>query len=173
MNRVCPGCCAELAVSTDAVGHAYIGASPECWTVYSLLVLARPPPLAPLPLAPLLVDAYAAQHPGTPSPQAIQSVAVHLLVLHGVLELGQPADKCVWLRQRALRTKFGPKHERFQWLTPPEFRGSITVASIAAQATPAERSHTAAEYITQIWQIWSALHAPIIAAWYDTYVAGS
>ena len=51
----------------------------------------------------LLADAYAAQHPGVPGPQAIQSVAIHLLVLEGVFNRGVAPENAQWVRRRALR----------------------------------------------------------------------
>ncbi len=83
----CPGCCAGLP-PLDGPTHRYIGASPACWAIFANLFNAGEPPLAPGPLNGLIGDAYAAQYPGTPSEQAIQSVAVHLLALYGVLNLG-------------------------------------------------------------------------------------
>ncbi|MCA9961009.1 MAG: hypothetical protein KC443_18340, partial [Anaerolineales bacterium] len=80
----CPDCHALLPPSGGA-GHRYIGASPACWDIFAALANAGEPPLAPHPWNGLLLDAYTTQHPGVPSPQAIQSVAVHLLALHGVL----------------------------------------------------------------------------------------
>ncbi len=56
------------------------------------------PLLASHPFAPLLTDAYAAQHPGVPSPQAIRSVAVHLLTLYGVLVRGVPPKNALQIR---------------------------------------------------------------------------
>ena len=129
--------------------------------------------MVPNPRKVLLVDAYAVQHPGTPSEQSIQSVAVHLLALYGVLERGMPPGKAVWIRQRAVRIIQGePKHNRFVWLAPPSFAGSLTIADIVARPTPAARSEQASEYIQCMWKIWSALHADTIASWYEQFVEG-
>jgi len=168
-THICPGCQVRLPAS-DGPTHAYIGASPECWALYTTLSAAQQPLLAPAPFASLLVDAYAAQHPGVPSPQSIQSVAVHLITLHGVLDREVSPQKAVWLRQRPLRAKFGPKHDRFHWLHPPDFAGSKTVADVAAPGTPQERAQAAGEFVRDVWQRWAALHAPTIVAWYDQFV---
>lgn len=84
----------------DGPTHAYIGAHPGCWALYSAVIATGAPgdllrssrvdarPVTTLPsrdLARLLVDGYAAQHHGVPSPQAIQSVAVDLLALYGIM----------------------------------------------------------------------------------------
>lgn len=66
----------------------------------------------------LTVDAYAAQHPGQPSPQSIQSVAVHLVSLWHILEEGLPPlpGQC---RQEAGR----PKQARLRMAGAPHFAG--------------------------------------------------
>jgi hypothetical protein len=71
----------------------------------------------------MLIDAYAVQHPGQPSPQAIQSVVVHLLTLYGVFVAGVAIDKTAWIRQRALRKRREDKRDRMGWLSPPSFAG--------------------------------------------------
>lgn len=83
----CPDCGALLPPSSG-VGHRYVGASAACWELFAALNNAGEPPLVPSTFNGLLTDAYMVQHPGVPSPQAIQSVAVHLLALYGVLERG-------------------------------------------------------------------------------------
>jgi hypothetical protein len=165
----CPGCAAILPHSNGPT-HRYLGASSACWALYSALSGAGEPTLAPNPLRPLLVDAYAAQHPGTPSDQATQSVAVHLLALYGVLVRGMPPEKALWIRQRAVRLQGQPKHSRFGWLTPPSFAGSLTIVDIVEAPTPSERSERVTEYIHSVWQIWAKAHVGAVARWYEQFV---
>ena len=107
--QACPGCGALLPAAPDP-SHPYIGSSGACWDIYNQLQQAGEPPLAPSPLLPLMVDAYASQHPGVPSAQAIQSVAVHLLTLQGVLERGVSPEQAMWVRLRALRGTTEARH---------------------------------------------------------------
>lgn len=165
----CPGCQAVLP-DTDGPTHRYIGASPACWAIYTALLSGGEPPLAPAPSNTLMVDAYAAQHPGTPSPQSIQSVAVHLITMYGVLEKGVPYDRALWLRQEALNERHSPKKDRFTWLTPPDFTDSITVADLARASTPAARNAQAKDYIENVWQLWAKLHKGTIILWYDQHI---
>jgi hypothetical protein len=65
----------------------------------------------------LIGDAYAVQHSGTPSAQAIQSVAVHLLTLYGVFRRGVAPDKALWIRQRRLQS-LGSSLYFHLWLNP-------------------------------------------------------
>jgi hypothetical protein len=166
----CPGCRAML-VPLDGPIHRYIGASPACWALYTALQSGGEPPMLPAPAGALLVDAYAAQHPGVPSPQAIQSVAVHLLTLHGVLARGVGVERALWLRLEALNERSGPRRGRFAWLEPPDFAGSPNVAAVVAEPTPAARTAALTHYVESVYHIWAAVHGPVIAAWYDTFIA--
>jgi hypothetical protein len=168
--ETCPGCEAVLPKVAGPT-HRYIGASAACWTIFSALFNAGEPPLAPAPANGLIGDAYAAQHAGTPSDQAIQSVAVHLLTLYGVLERGVAPDNALWVRRRALRERSGSKRKRFKWLIPPSFSGSLTVADIVQAATPTARAEQAQYYVKAVWLLWSQKHVATLAAWYDEFVA--
>ncbi|MCB0197293.1 MAG: hypothetical protein KDJ65_35425 [Anaerolineae bacterium] len=168
-HEACPGCGVHLPKS-DGPTHRYIGASAGCWAMFSALVNAGEPPLAPAPTNTLLVDAYAAQHPGQPSPQAIQSVAVHLITLYGVLIKGVAVDNAVWLRQQALHPGKTGKKDRFEWLSPPNLFETITVADIVKQTTPSARTEQAAHYVMSVWDAWSKPHEAVIAGWYEKYV---
>jgi hypothetical protein len=164
----CPGCGALLPPS-DGPTHRYIGASPACWAIYSALGVGEPP-VAPTMHGALLVDAYAAQHPGVASDQSIQSVAVHLIALYGVLLLGRPPDEAVALRTRPLREQTGSKRGRFQWLTPPDLSTTVSVAAIAAAPTPAERAVLLESCVRSVWAAWAPGYEATIAQWYERYV---
>lgn len=168
---ICPGCAVALPAQAGPV-HRYMTASPACWALYSGLFSAGEPLVLGGPLLGLTVDAYAAQHPGTPNPQAIQSVAVHLLTMHGVFERGQNVGRALWLRTRSLRDDkaLGHKHSRFTWLTPPSFAGLLNVAAIAAAPTPQARGAVAERWIRQVYDTWAAAHAATIARWYERYI---
>jgi hypothetical protein len=176
----CPGCVASFPRGDGAV-HPYIGASAACWGLHAA-VLAGAEPAAELlltstvapvrvpPLTPhahagaLLLDAYAAQHHGTPSPQAIQSVAVHLLVLHGVLARGVGADSALWIRRQAVRQK-----GVYSWLTPPDAEVSYSLRHCFPGPgidEPCSRDR----YVTSVYLAWRALHLAPLDHWYDTYV---
>lgn len=165
----CPDCRAMLPPSNGA-GHRYVGASPACWDIFAALSNAGEPPLAPHPINALLLDAYMVQHPGVPSPQSIQSVAVHLLALYGVLVQDVDPGHVLQIRLQAVSERHGPKHGRFSWLTSPSFAGSITVADIVQRPTPAARTSHVQSYIHTVWSLWADAHTAIISAWYDQFV---
>lgn len=166
----CPGCGARLPKSSGPT-HRYIGASAACWEIFSALANAGEPPVAPGPFNALLLDAYAVQHPGTPSAQAIQSVAVHLLALYGVLVKGVAFDQVLWIRQRALDERRQTRRGRFAWLSPPELTGHLTVVDIVKAPTPAARSEQVKRLVESVWSGWAQAHASTIAGWYEAFVA--
>jgi hypothetical protein len=171
-NEICPDCGVVLPqVIGGEATHRYIGASPSCWQLFSYLLNAGEPPVAPGRLNPLLFDAYCVQHHGTPSPQATNSVAVHALALHGVLVAGAAPNDALWIRRRALRDNVGRgKHERFHWLTPPEQTEMLTIADIVNAETPPARSEQLQAYVQSVWRAWSDLHGATLAQWYTQYV---
>ena len=169
----CSDCKAELPKLADnAPTHRYLGSSASCWALFTNMNNAGEPPIAPNRLTPLLTDAYAAQHFGKPSPQAINSVAVHLLALHAVFKHEFNPAKVQWVRLRALQNKTTPRHERFHWLTPPDFTDCLTVADIAAAATAEARGAKTAVFVQQVYTYWSDLHHQVLAQWYETYISG-
>jgi Family of unknown function (DUF5946) len=165
----CPDCRAMLPPSNGAT-HRYIGASAACWGLFTALQSGGEPPLAPHPLNGLLADAYAAQHHGVPSPQAIQSVAVHLLTLYGMLVRGVTPSKALQIRLDAVSEKWGSKNGRFHWLTPPDFSNSPTVADIVQQPTPEARTKLLVRYVNSVWELWAATHLETVADWYGRFV---
>lgn len=165
----CPGCRADLP-RLDGPTHRYIGASPACWRIFSNLLNAGEPHIAPAPMNAFIGDAYATQHPGTPSDQAIQSVAVHLLTLYGVFARGVEPAGALWVRRRASREKTVPKRGRFRWLVPPSFEDSLAVSHVVGEPDPVARADKAREYIERTWSLWYAEHERTISAWYEAFV---
>lgn len=168
LQSACPDCGAVLPV-VDGPRHRYLGASAACWAAFSALNNAGDPPLASGQMNGLITDAYAVQHPGEPSPQAIQSVAVHLLVLYAVLDQGLEPVRALDVRIRALGNDPDRKHDRFHWLTPASSDYSLTIADVAAADTPEGRTATAERWIEEVWRAWST-HRSQAASWFDRYV---
>ncbi|MEM7125538.1 MAG: DUF5946 family protein [Chloroflexota bacterium] len=149
--EVCPGCLVRLPKPEyGGDTHPYIGASASCWTLFANIWGGGEPPIAPFNTYPLILDAYCVQHHGTPSPQAIQSVAIHALTLYGVLSQGVDPSQTIWIRSRLLRDMQIPKHERFEWLTPPAFEQcTIIQTSFGSQSQkhdPKKPKHISKKY---------------------------
>ncbi len=169
LSLECVGCGAILPAS-DGPAHRYMTSSAACWAIFNAL----PNPERPLEFAPfnaLIVDAYAVQHPGVPSSQqAINSVAIHLMTLHGILEKNFKPGQALWLRQRPGRPGSIERHSRFHWLTPPSFAGCLTVADVATGETPHERSRIVEAWVRDVWQVWSKLHGDQVGTWFEKFV---
>lgn len=114
------------------------------------------------PLDSLWGDAYGVQHHGDNSPQAIQSVAVHLLNLHGIIS--GKTTRPGWPIERAIRTR-GVFHK----LDPPTLGSALTFRHLfpgGGVFTPVTRS----QYVVSVYETWMALHRSIVEQWYDRYV---
>lgn len=177
----CPGCVARV-LPHDGPVHPYIGASAACWALHSAVLAGSEPPedllasstaapvqvadvTAPPGVEALLLDAYAAQHHGVPSPQAIQSVAVHLLVLHGVLARGAAPGAALWIRRQAVRRK-----GVFSWLTPPPADTSYSLRH-CFPGPGIDRPRAIATYVGSVYASWRARHHRQLDLWYDAHVA--
>jgi hypothetical protein len=60
--------------------------------------------------------------------------------LHGVFAHAISVDQALWLRRATLQERSGSRLNRYTWLEPPAFSGSLSVASIVAEPTPAART---------------------------------
>ena len=70
------------------------------------------------PVDQLTVNAYAVQHPGAPSRRSIQSVAVHLVSLCGVVERGFDFRQVFGVKRRLMQ-----QDDDLVWLEPPAALG--------------------------------------------------
>lgn len=151
----CVGC-GGLVPRMEGPTHRYIESSPGCWHMYGQ-VLAREysdPALGVLHR--LTVDAYAVQHPGRPSPQAIQSVCLHLLSLYLVIERSLAPDYATRVVREATRNK-----DRFAWLPPPKHVGDITVVDVAAAGSVSEHIKRVRGWAEAAWAAWEEHHATV------------
>lgn len=163
MTSPCPGCLVELE-EHDGPTHRYIGASAACWDVYSR-ALAGDPHIGSSRGTVLLVDAYAAQHPGESSPQATQSTAVHLVVLHAVLDHGYPPGDLVRLRREAVAV--GRNRGGFPQLLPAPSSWGTTLHDVVAVSDRAAREESAEGYPEAVLAAWSTDHGDVISQWYS------
>jgi hypothetical protein len=157
MTEQCVGCGATVARIEGPV-HRYMTSAPGCWARYGEL-------LGALAIAPSLqltrvmcVDAYAAQHPGTPNPQAIQSVALHLINMYGYLVRRRPVTI----------PKLAGHKGGFHWLTPPSFASARTVFDVPVGATGDAMTAAARAWVESVWTAWSPHHVQI-ESWSAAY----
>ena len=178
MLSPCPGCGA-LFPPYDGPTHRYIGASASCWALFNRLVIdqnaaatdlvgaSRIPDAAPpmsaageaSSLEALFGDAYGVQHHGEDSSQAIQSVACHLLNLHGMIS--GHTTRHGWAITRALRIR-GVFHK----LEPPARGGALTIRHLFRDGGVLEPA-TRTQYVRSVYEVWMGLHRSTVERWYE------
>lgn len=156
-TTICPGCGGRYP-ATDGPVHRYLESSPGCWAVYGEVLAREYQQPAYFQAHKLTVDAYAVQHPGQPSAQSIQSVAVHLIRLCLLLEHGLDVERANAAMLSAARHK-----ARYHWLTPPDSRGEITAADVHRTASAAEHIARVRAWAASAWTAWSEHHGTVRA----------
>jgi hypothetical protein len=157
----CAGCGGLFPAIPNGAVHRYLDSSAACWAAFNALEY----PITPF--SALIVDAYAVQHPGVPSNQTINSAAIHLMVLYGVFERGYKPEQALWLRTHPGRASRMPKHERFDWLSPPSFAPCLTIADVIAAENQSQILET---WIKSVWEAWAVPHQNQVAVWFEKYV---
>jgi hypothetical protein len=107
-------------------------------------------------------DAYGVQHHGEDSSQAIQSVACHLLNLHGIIS--GHTTRHGWALARAVRRR-GVFHK----LEPPALGRALTIRHLfrgGGVLSPVTRT----QYVLSVYGTWMSLHRPTVERWYECYV---
>jgi len=133
--------------------------SPACWAVYGEVLAREYSDPAYSQVHRLSVDAYAVQHPGRPNPQAIQSVAVHLVRLCLLLERGLPMA-----RANEAMLKASERKQDFVWLTPPASLGTVTVADVRDAEGVEAHMDAVRRWAGSAWAAW-APHHETVRAW--------
>lgn len=140
--------------------HPYMTSSPACWEGYGALLAAQYSSPPRMTFHQLVVDAYAAQHPGGDDRRAIQSVGIHLMTIAMFLEDGvDPALGTSLHRRMVERPVFHRLHrpgalpaERLTWRHVP-LDGSAELAKGRAY-----------EWARAVWAEWEPHHA-IVRGW--------
>lgn len=151
----CPGC-GGLFEEREGPTHRYMLSSPACWAVYGEVLAREYGDPAYGRVHRLSVDAYAVQHPGVPSPQSIQSVAVHLIRLCLLLDRDVDLQRANDVIKAAAESA-----EYYVWLAPPPSRGAITVADVHQARDADEHEKRVRQWASSAWTAWSTHHATI------------
>ncbi len=152
---ICIGCGAAVP-AIDGPTHRYMESSPGCWQLYGEVLAREYSDRTFWASHRLTVDTYAVQHPGRPSPQSIQSVAVHLISLLLVLEQEATPEHAL----RAIRAA-ATVSERFTWLPPPSSMGSVTVANVHGARNALDHAKHVRAWAEAAWASWSHHHQTI------------
>lgn len=149
---VCPGCGSRLSAIEGPV-HAYMTSSPACWAAFGE-VMAREyqnPDL--MPVHRLSVDAWAAQHPGDGSRQAIQSVGLHLARLMIQLDDGLSGEAA-----NTAMLGFAARKAELPELPPPA-AFTVTVADVVSAVAPADHRSAVRRWAWAVWGDWAEQQA--------------
>lgn len=155
--EACPGC-GQRYPACDGPVHPYIGGSAGCWAAYGRVLEREYGEFGYPDVHRLTVDAYAAQHPGSPSRQSIQSVAVHLIGLHLVLERGAGAHEATAAIRKAVA------RGGFEWLEPPASLGAVGVGDVLDAVDLAEHEQRVRRWAAAVWAAWEP-HAATVRRW--------
>jgi hypothetical protein len=152
----CVGC-GGLFPDVSGPTHPYLESSPGCAATCAEVFACH---YEDMPLYGdvyrLANDAYAVQHPGGRSRQAIQSVGIHLVRLCLVLEYGLPPERANDAALAAARRK-----REFVWLERPADMGRITVADFRQPLSGAEHKALLRAWAGAAWEAWSGHHATV------------
>ena len=151
----CIGCGGRFP-EIDGPVHRYMESSPGCWAAFGEVLAREYGDPTYFEVHRLAVDAYAVQHPGSPSPQSIHSVGVHLIRLCLFLEHGLSPEKA----NNAMLEVAKFKHH-FVWLEPPASLGSITVADVVKAKTVQAHKSVVRAWAQSAWDAWSPHHDTI------------
>lgn len=149
MTEICPGCLVEFD-AVDGPTHRFISASSACWRQYGEFLATGSGHL-------LAVEAYAAQHPGVETPQAIQSVAVHLVALDAVLNQGVDQALLVEVRTRAVEAgRSGAV--TYAWMDPRPRDWAYALSDVI-------RGCDFRSWVLDVRDRWWSLHGDKLSAW--------
>jgi len=158
-GEICVGCGVRFP-HTDGPVHRYMTSSPGCWAAYGEILQRFYGDSTAGDAYRICVDAYAVQHPGTPSPQATQSVTGHLVNLCLLFE--HKVNDPEW--RRGMIQAVTRYSDQFVWLEPPQRNGTITVANLLPATDLTALRRLSNEWAYSIWNSWHA-HHPAIREW--------
>lgn len=151
----CFSCGARVPEIQGSV-HRYMASSPGCWATYGEVLAREYSNPSYFRYHRLTVDAYALQHPGTPSLQAIQSIALHLCSLYTIFECGSEMSAATNLMKRMSKYK-----TNFSWLEPPKILGSITVRKVWESEGADAHLYEVQEWAKSTWLAWEKHHSQV------------
>jgi len=151
----CFSCQAEIP-DIGGLVHRYMDSSPGCWKLFGQILEKEYSNPDYMVNHRITVDAFAVQHYGKPSPQAIHSVNLHLASMYLIYDRGFD----VKLADKGLTILAKYKSELF-WLDPPENVGEITVADILKVHTSDEHCKLVFDWGKSIWDAWEVHHQTI------------
>ena len=152
----CPQCGVDLP-DYDGPTHRYFGGSPACWAAYGLILEREYSNPEFFKNHRMTVDAYALQHPGDKSSQAVQSVNIHLISTTLIFGHNASNDKALnAMRKISAASKKDPN--LFNYLEPPLSLGAITVKDVLPKTQADDHLKQIENWAKTTWQAWSNHH---------------
>ena len=149
----CPSCGFESAVSPDAIEPPF-RASAECYAAYQELSAYGLQRARADFLHQEAVDAYAAQHPGTPAKPI--STWFALVGLHLALDRGYTGREV----QRA-HMRLGRRKRTWPVLPRPTDLTCMTAADVMRHPPGDARDESVLRWAGEVWQCWASAHQTI------------
>jgi Family of unknown function (DUF5946) len=150
-KRECPGCGLTMPLSEKVTYDGYFNSSPECWVVFEEVLAVASSNTAYGPVYQLIIDAYAAQHPGGKHPD--RSVLVHLAGLYAAFELKVPFSEIPPLLQR-----LAAQNTKWPHLEPPDPPSPLNVLELALAEGSADFLTRAGTWASSVWNSWAEQH---------------
>jgi hypothetical protein len=148
--------CGGLVPLMEGPTHPYMESSPGCWHIFGQLLAHQFAEPSSQLLRRLTADSFAVQHPGHPSPQATNSVCVHLISLCLIVEQARTVEYAERVMAEAIRTQ-----AKLFWLAPPASLGAVTVADLAAIEGSAHDDVRVRAWAESAWSAWTPHHATV------------
>lgn len=148
----CPDC-GGLFEETDMAPHPYMGGSPGCWAVFNEVLAREFQDAGYFAAHRMMVDAYAAQHPGDPrNRRAVQSVNIHLAALYLIFEENR-AD----IVPKTLKALATNHKDIFRPLEKPQ-TFDVTVEDVVDAKDAAEHCALVRKWAENVWRANAAHH---------------
>ena len=151
----CPGCGLRLPAEQGPT-HRYMTASPACWRSFSELLATLYSTSDRLVFRQLVVDAYAAQHPGEGRREQVQSVGIHLMTLCLFLEHGVDPSRGSDLHQRMIRR---PNFHRIE----PTGPSHLNVRHLPLDGSAKDTQKRSYEWAQAVWDLYADDHGTVRA----------
>ena len=126
-------------------------ASPACWRYFSELLATCYSATDRLNFGQLILDAYAAQHPGEGRREQVQSVGIHLMTLCLFLEHDVDPSRGSDFHQRMIRR---PTFHRIL----PQGATHLTVRHVPLDGAAEDARDRAVEWSRAVWSLYSENH---------------
>jgi hypothetical protein len=152
----CPGCGVRQP-HEEGPTHRYLTSSAVCWRAFGELLATCYGDENRLPFCQLVVDAYAAQHPGQGQREQVQSVGIHLMTLCMFLEHGVDPSRGSDLHRRMIG------RPTFHRLVPRDVAG-VNLLHVPLEGSAEQARARAYDWSRAVWDLYSADH-DTVRAW--------